>query len=136
MKFDFMHVYSAKTVPFFILSFLCVAGQLSSQSTDIDTEINALLSTLDSCKGCVFIRNGSEHTVQEAKAHLLRKYEATKGRIKTTEDFIVGLASKSSITGTPYKIRFPDGKEVESEKWLTEQLAKLRKPVSPGKKNK
>lgn len=74
--------------------------------------------------------------MHEAKAHLLRKYEATKGRIKTTEDFIVGLASKSSITGIPYKIRFPDGKEIESEKWLMDQLTKLRKPAAPAKKNK
>ncbi|EQA34704.1 hypothetical protein LEP1GSC047_1048 [Leptospira inadai serovar Lyme str. 10] len=74
--------------------------------------------------------------MQEAKAHLLRKYEATKGRIKTTEDFIVGLASKSSVTGIPYKIRFPDGTEMPSEKWLTGQLTKLRKSTSPAKKSR
>ncbi|EQA45291.1 hypothetical protein LEP1GSC050_3745 [Leptospira broomii serovar Hurstbridge str. 5399] len=131
-----MRHHSVITILLFTLTLLPLAGIFSSQPADLETEINALLSTLDSCNGCTFIRNGSEHTVHEAKAHLLRKYEATKGRIKTTEDFIVGLASKSSITGIPYKIRFPDGKEIESEKWLMDQLTKLRKPAAPAKKNK
>lgn len=98
-----------------------------SAESELESEINALLSTLDSCNGCVFIRNGSEHSVKEAKSHLLRKYEATKGRIGTIDEFIKGLASKSSITGVPYKIRFPDGKEIESEKWLRTQEEKIKK---------
>ncbi|TGK01296.1 hypothetical protein EHQ53_08680 [Leptospira langatensis] len=93
-----------------------------------DTEIRSLVASLDSCKGCVFIRNGSEHKLDEAKAHLLRKYDSAKSQIKTTEDFIRGIASKSSITGTPYKIRMADGKEIESEKWLFEKLNELRNP--------
>lgn len=101
-----------------------------------EDEIKSLVSSLDSCKGCVFIRNGSEHKLDEAKAHLLRKYDAAKSKITSTEDFIKGLASKSSITGTPYKIKFPDGKEVESEKWLTDKLNELRNPPPVAKPKK
>lgn len=101
-----------------------------------EDEIKALVSSLDSCKGCVFIRNGSEHKLDEAKAHLLRKYDAAKSKISSTEDFIKGLASKSSITGTAYKIKFPDGKEVESEKWLTDKLNELRNPPPAAKSKK
>ncbi|PKA17296.1 DUF5329 domain-containing protein [Leptospira haakeii] len=101
-----------------------------------EDEIKSLVSSLDSCKGCVFIRNGSEHKLDEAKAHLLKKYDAAKSKISSTEDFIKGLASKSSITGTPYKIKFPDGKEVESEKWLTEKLIELRNPPPATKPKK
>ncbi|TGK12010.1 hypothetical protein EHO60_06985 [Leptospira fletcheri] len=106
-----------------------------SAESELESEINALLSTLDSCKGCVFIRNGSEHSVQEAKSHLLRKYEATKGKIGTVDEFIKALASKSSITGIPYKIRFPDGKEIESEKWLTTQEEKIKKKKNQDRRN-
>ncbi|TGK37676.1 DUF5329 domain-containing protein [Leptospira andrefontaineae] len=101
-----------------------------------EDEIKALVSSLDSCKGCVFIRNGSEHKLDEAKAHLLRKYDAAKSKISSTEDFIKGLASKSSITGTAYKIKFPDGKEVESEKWMTDKLNELRNPPPAAKPKK
>lgn len=101
-----------------------------------EDEIKSLVSSLDSCKGCVFIRNGSEHKLDEAKAHLLRKYDAAKSKITSTVDFIKGLASKSSITGTPYKIKFPDGKEVESEKWLTDKLNELRNPPPVAKPKK
>ncbi|PJZ78474.1 DUF5329 domain-containing protein [Leptospira neocaledonica] len=101
-----------------------------------EDEIKSLVSSLDSCKGCVFIRNGSEHKLDEAKAHLLKKYDAAKSKISSTEDFIKGLASKSSITGTPYKIKFPDGKEVESEKWLSDKLKELRNPPPATKQKK
>ncbi|TGL63401.1 DUF5329 domain-containing protein [Leptospira sarikeiensis] len=117
-----------------LLSFL-ILSLLPILAAEPEDEIKALISSLDSCKGCVFVRNGSEHKLDEAKAHLLRKYDAAKSKIGSTEDFIKGLASKSSITGTPYKIKFPDGKEVESEKWLTDKLSELRNP-SPVKKKK
>lgn len=108
----------------FLFSFSILVGSL--QALEPEAEIQALVASLDGCKGCVFIRNGSEHKVPEAKAHLLRKYEAAKKQIKSAEDFIQGLASKSSITGTPYKIRTADGKEIESEKWLFERLKEIR----------
>ncbi|MEI1277806.1 DUF5329 domain-containing protein [Leptospira venezuelensis] len=119
-----------------LFTFLILSSSLIFGAEPED-EIKTLVSSLDSCKGCVFVRNGSEHKLDEAKAHLLKKYDAAKSKINSTEDFIKGLASKSSITGTPYKIKFPDGKEVESEKWLTDKLNELRNPapvVKPKKK--
>ncbi|PJZ27481.1 hypothetical protein CH352_16885 [Leptospira hartskeerlii] len=118
-----------------LFSFLILSSTFVFGSEPED-EIKILVSSLDSCKGCVFIRNGSEHKLDEAKAHLLKKYDAAKSKISSTEDFIKGLASKSSITGTPYKIKFPDGKEVESEKWLTDKLNELRNPPAITKPKK
>ncbi len=112
----------------FILFLFSSYGSLLG--ADTESEIQTLISSLDSCKGCVFIRNGSEHKVPEAKAHLLRKYEAAKSQIKTAEDFVLGVASKSSITGTPYKIKFADGKEIDSEKFLLEKLKQIRNAAS------
>lgn len=109
-----------------ILFFSILILSFSASAQEPEAEIQALISSLDSCKNCVFIRNGSEHKVPEAKAHLLRKYEAAKKQIHSAEDFILGVASKSSITGTPYKIKTADGKEVESEKWLFDRLKEIR----------
>ncbi|MGJ4787060.1 hypothetical protein EHQ52_09555 [Leptospira koniambonensis] len=123
-------ISSILLIVFLILSSNFVFG------AEPEDEIKTLVSSLDSCKGCVFIRNGSEHKLDEAKAHLLKKYDAAKSKITSTEDFIKGLASKSSITGTAYKIKFPDGKEVESEKWLTDKLNELRNPPPAAKPKK
>ncbi|TGK08289.1 hypothetical protein EHO58_06740 [Leptospira selangorensis] len=121
---------------FYFIITLSVFSFAPNFAAEPEDEIKSLVSSLDSCKGCVFIRNGSEHKLDEAKAHLLRKYDAAKNKISSTEDFIKGLASKSSITGTPYKIKFPDGKEVESEKWLTNKLNELRNPPPVAKPKK
>lgn len=50
------------------------------------------------------------------------KLEKVGGRVKTAEDFITLIASKSYMTGKPYMILFPDGKTVEAEKFLREKL--------------
>ena len=69
-----------------------------------------------------FIRNGTAHTPAEAAAHIKAKYEHFKSQIKTPEDFIRLSASKSLLTGKPYLVRSPDGKEMPLDAWLTEAL--------------
>ncbi len=69
-----------------------------------------------------FIRNGVSHTPAEAVAHIKAKYGHFKDRIKTPEDFIRLSASKSLLTGKPYLVRRPDGKEMQLDAWLTDAL--------------
>ena len=73
-----------------------------------------------------FIRNGTEHTPTEAVAHIKAKYEHFKSQIKTPEDFIRLSASKSLLTGKPYLVRAPDGKETRLDVWLTHALKEYR----------
>ena len=73
-----------------------------------------------------FIRNGQSHTPAEAVDHIKAKYEHFKSEIKTPEDFIRLSASKSLLTGQPYLVRTPDGKETPLSAWLTDALKKHR----------
>ena len=73
-----------------------------------------------------FIRNGQKHTPQEAANHVKAKYEHFKSEIKTPEDFIRLAASKSLLTGKPYLVRAPDGKEMRLDVWLTDALKDYR----------
>lgn len=73
-----------------------------------------------------FIRNGQPHTPAEAAAHIKSKYEHFKSEIKTPEDFIRLSASKSLLTGKPYLVRTPDGKETHLQVWLTDALKEHR----------
>ncbi len=72
--------------------------------------------------GCVFTRNGKDHSATEAEDHLRMKYNRTKSRIKTAEAFIDHLASKSSWTGKPYTLRCADGEQTPSREWLYQAL--------------
>lgn len=77
---------------------------------------------------CTFIRNGREYTSQKAASHMERKYKRFRERIKTPEDFIRLAATKSTMSGKPYRVRTKDGKTVLTSQWLLEALNGYRKP--------
>ncbi|MCC8362736.1 DUF5329 domain-containing protein [Lysobacter sp. A6] len=89
-------------------------------------EIDALIDKVAHAKGVVFIRNGTEHTATEAAQHLARKRKAAGDRIKTPEQFIDKLGSRSSMTGKSYRVRLPDGREMDSATWMTGLLEEVR----------
>jgi hypothetical protein len=73
-----------------------------------------------------FIRNGVNHTPAKAVEHIKAKNARFKNEIKTPEDFIRLSASKSLLTGKPYLVRTPDGKEMHLDVWLTDALREYR----------
>jgi hypothetical protein len=87
----------------------------------LDQTINYLIDYVAK-SNATFIRNGTSHTPDEAAAHIKAKYEHFKPEIKTPEDFIRLSASKSLVTGQPYLVRTPEGKETRLDQWLTEAL--------------
>lgn len=95
----------------------------SSQLTE-KQKINFLLEELER-SNLRFIRNGDEYTAREAKEHMLKKLDYAGDRVRTAEQFISYIATKSSLSGKPYYVLFPDGKKIESGKWLSEKLNKL-----------
>ena len=58
-------------------------------------------------------------------SHLKRKHNYAGDRIQTARQFIKHLATESSMTGIAYKIKFPDGKVVESGPYLLQVLKKI-----------
>ena len=91
---------------------------------DATHEIEHLLKFVES-SGCIFIRNETEHKPEEARKHLARKYAYAKKRIKSGEDFVELLASKSSMTGKPYRVNC-QGELRLSRDWFYEELAVFR----------
>lgn len=92
-------------------------------------KIQALIASVEKLPGAVFIRNGTEHDAVKAAEHLRRKLGYAGKRVKTAEQFIQHLATGSSMTGKPYKIRFADGHSVESAAYFREQLRRLEAPA-------
>lgn len=71
---------------------------------------------------CVFIRNGNEHEAANAEDHLRMKYRRGKKWVSSPESFIKRIATKSSFSGKPYRIRCVGKKERSTAEWLTEKL--------------
>ena len=77
--------------------------------------------------GVRFIRSGKEYSGIEAADHLRRKLVAAGDLVKTTDDFINGIASKSYLNGKPYLVKFADGHTQPTGDWLRAHLAEVRK---------
>ncbi len=84
-------------------------------------KIEQVLSRLEK-SDAVFIRAGVEYGGKEAAAHLRGKWSFAGSRIKTADEFITHLASKSSASGKPYQIKKSDGTIVTSEGWFRDLL--------------
>jgi Family of unknown function (DUF5329) len=83
---------------FTLLLTTAIALALDAQAK---AEIDELISYVET-SGVRFIRNGTEHSGAEGAQHLRDKLARDGNRVKTTEDFITGVASTSYITGKPY----------------------------------
>lgn len=107
-----------------LLAFPAVAADGSG----VDKEVESLLGRL-AISGCAFERNGTWHTAEEARTHLLRKrdYLARRGAIESSEQFIALAGSGSSTSGKPYRVRCGESAPVESRIWLLDQLQLLRR---------
>lgn len=86
--------------------------------------IEALLKAIET-SGLVFVRNGSDHDGPKAAAHLRGKLSAAGDRVRTAEEFIDGIATKSSTSGEPYRVRLADGSVVGLAPWLRGRLEEL-----------
>ena len=114
---------SARLLAAFI--FLSISTGQIFATDSLDESIKFLLDYVAK-SDATFIRNGQTHTPQEAVNHIKAKYEHFKSEIKTPEDFIRLAASKSLLTGKPYLVRSPDGKEMRLDVWLTDALKEYR----------
>ncbi|KPK26931.1 MAG: hypothetical protein AMJ61_07480 [Desulfobacterales bacterium SG8_35_2] len=88
-------------------------------------EIASLLLFVEQSE-CTFMRNGKHYDAPEARRHIEKKYNYFKDRIHTAEEFIQYSATKSTMSGKPYRVEC-NGVGITSSDWLYAELDKLRK---------
>lgn len=103
-------------------------GAQAAPSAQAEREIEQLIQTL-ARSGCQFERNGSWHDAGQAQAHLRKKlaYLRKRGLADTAELFIERAATRSSLSGQPYRMRCGQAAPIGSAAWLQAQLVQLRK---------
>jgi hypothetical protein len=108
--------------------FTCLLTAAIALALDSQTkaEIDELITYVQT-SGVRFIRSGKEYSGTEGADHLRRKLAAAGDRVKTTDDFINGIATKSYLNGKPYLVKFPDGHTQPTGEWLKAHLAETRK---------
>ncbi|MCJ8165118.1 DUF5329 domain-containing protein [Pontibacter sp. E15-1] len=88
-------------------------------------KVEKLIAFVSSMEGATFIRNGSKHSCAEAAQHLQAKWQKHKADVKTAEEFIEKLASKSGMSGEDYLIQFSDGHTETAAVVLTRALREM-----------
>ena len=109
-----------------IFTLLLTAAIAVALNPQTKAEIDELITYVE-MSGVRFIRNGSEYSGTEGAQHLRDKLAKAGGRVKTTDDFITGIASKSYLSGKPYLVKFPDAHTQPTGEWLRAHLAETRK---------
>jgi hypothetical protein len=90
-------------------------------------KIEALIKAVEGMKDAKFVRNGTAYDGPAAADHMRRKWKKVEKDVKTARDFIRLAGTKSYETGEVYRVRFKDGKEVDSATWLTERLEEIER---------
>jgi len=89
-------------------------------------KIEALIKSIENLESAKFYRNGSIYDAETAGKHLRMKLNKAGDRVKTVEDFIEKIGSKSSITDENYKIIYADGKEIIARTYFYNVLKSLK----------
>ena len=105
---------------------VCVVALTAVRAAATPAEEIVHLLGFVASSSCSFVRNGRSYSSTEARAHLERKYAYVKDRVKTAEDFIEFVASRSSTSGKPYLVRCGGGKEQPSSEWFHAELERIR----------
>jgi hypothetical protein len=114
-----------------LLVVIALAGHAAELPASEQRKIEALIQHVETLSEAVFIRNNQAYPAKTAAQFLRGKWRATLDDITTAQDFIAKVASVSSTTGQPYRIRFPDGHEVLSGDYLRTVLPQLEQPSRP-----
>jgi hypothetical protein len=109
-----------------------LSGQINKSSTPFTEQqkIDYLIKCVEDLKNAKFDRNGTLHEAQAAGAHLKMKREKAGNAIKTVDDFIYKVASKSSTTGYDYKIIYDSGVEMSAKDFYLKCLKDLELKTS------
>lgn len=89
------------------------------------SRIDKLIRFVETQKGMKFVRNGTEYECDEAARFLRGKLQSMGKEITTAREFVERIASKSSMSGKPYKVKFADGKTMPASQFLGEELSRL-----------
>ena len=100
---------------------LCAQARDHNSNQEIEFLLNYVATS-----NARFIRNGSEYSAKEGADHLRDKLSRAGERVKSAEDFIENVASKSYLSGKPYMVKTPEGQIVPTGPWLMQALVQHR----------
>jgi hypothetical protein len=124
---------AVSTVGGLALGLLFAPAEGAAPPNPAQAEIEHLLTAVQA-SGCEFYRNGSWYDATRAQAHLRQKLQLLTAHdpMRSAEEFIEKVATKSAFTNQPYEVRCRDGAAVAVNGWLREELKRYRQCATAG----
>ena len=116
----FRRSFLVSVTTLFSLSAVAAAPAPHEQS-----RIDKLIRFVEAQKGMKFVRNGTEYECSDAAKFLRGKLESMGKEVTTAREFVERVASKSSMSGLPYHVKFADGKTMLASQFLGDELKRL-----------
>ena len=104
---------------------LIALGAAAAPPPHEQSRIDRLIQVVESRKDMKFVRNGTEYSCADAGKFLRGKLESMGKEVTTAREFIERIASKSSMSGQPYQVKFADGRMMPASQFLHEELKRL-----------
>lgn len=123
MRFVRLPLLRAALIPALTAALTAVPAHADPNAA-AQAEIDHLLAFV-AASPCTFIRNGEPYPAPEARDHLAGKFKVAKGRITTADEFIRYLATESSMSRDPYKVKC-GATEMPAGVWLADELKRYR----------
>ncbi|MBC8058575.1 MAG: DUF5329 family protein [Rhizobiales bacterium] len=108
-----------------VTTLLACGAAAASPHAHERSRIDKLISFVESQKGMKFIRNGTEYECVDAAKFLRGKLESMGKEVTTAREFIERIASKSSMSGKPYHVKFADGRTMLASQFLGDELKRI-----------
>ncbi len=111
----------------FLVGATCVfaLGAFAAPLPHEQLRIDKLIRFVETRRDMTFIRNGREYTCAEAATFLRGKLEAMGSGVRTAREFIERIGTRSSMSGTPYHVRFADGRTMPAAQFLGDELKRM-----------
>jgi len=100
-----------------------IAGGTTDATRPDARRIERLISAVERSTDHRFIRNGVDYDASTAARFLRAKWAYVGDRVRTAEDFIREVGTRSGTSGNRYRVRGPDGQEEDGAAFLNRQLA-------------
>jgi hypothetical protein len=111
-----------------LVGVLCSRPVWADPTAAEQARIDKLIAAVGQRTDMKFVRNGKEYSFKEAGEFLRGKLKWRLDKVRTVQDFIEQVGTRSTTSGEIYQVRLADGRTLPSAEFLREQLQRIEKP--------
>ncbi len=110
-----------------LVAALCAPHVWADPAAAESARIDKLIAAIGKRSDIMFVRNGKEYNCEQAAEFLRGKLKWRLEKVRTVQDFIEQIGTRSTTSGELYQIKLADGRLVPSADFLRQELQRIEK---------